>query len=63
MSSVDFDQRIDEVLELGGLDPHTGSSARVREVLESIHSMPPPPTDDEFARLLEQISDRAHASP
>ncbi|MBM0106736.1 hypothetical protein JM946_18545 [Steroidobacter sp. S1-65] len=57
MPSLDFEQRIDQVLELAGLDPHTGASARLRELLESISCMPPPPADDEFARLLEQISD------
>lgn len=61
MPSVDFEQRIDQVLELAGLDPDTGSSARLREVLESISCMPPPPTDDEFARLLEQIPDGQRA--
>lgn len=58
MPSDDSDQRIDELLDLAGLAPQTVSSTLVRRVLESINSRRPPPTDTEFAKLLQQISER-----
>ncbi|GFE87231.1 hypothetical protein GCM10011488_21850 [Steroidobacter agaridevorans] len=58
MPSDDSDHRIDQLLELAGLDPQTSSSILARRVLESINSRPPPLTDTEFGELLQQISER-----
>jgi hypothetical protein len=58
MPSDDSDHRIDELLEWAGLAPNTSSSTLVRRVLESINYRRPPQTDTEFAKLLQQISER-----
>lgn len=58
MPSDDSDHRIDQLLELAGLDLQNSSSILARRVLESINSRPPMQTDTEFAKLLQQISER-----
>ena len=60
MTSDDSDHRIDELLQLAGLDPRTRSSTHIRAVLESINTRRLPATDAEFARLLRKIPDRRH---